>query len=107
MVESTQGLISEVIDAQREAFLKKDIGIERYVLSEIKIHENFVNVITGIRRCGKSTFLLQLLKSYLAFEALRFFKKKQATIVTMEQRDRFEKDGLVVEVVPADEFFMQ
>lgn len=60
----SQELISEVIDAQREAFLRKDFGVERTGLSEVKIHKNFANVITGIRRCGKSTFLLQILKRY-------------------------------------------
>ena len=38
------------------------------------------------------------------FEALRFFDRKQGTIVTMNQKDRFEKDGFVIELIPAFEF---
>lgn len=60
----SQGLIAEVVDAQKEVFLKKNTGVERDQLHTIHIHEGFVNVITGIRRGGKSTFLLQILKSH-------------------------------------------
>lgn len=40
-------------------------------------------------------------------EAMRFFDKKQGTIITMNQKDHFEKDGLIVELVRAFEYLTQ
>jgi len=37
-------------------------------------------------------------------EALRFFGVKQGSIVTMNQKDRFEQDGHIVDLIPAFEF---
>ncbi|TZF82721.1 hypothetical protein FW774_14600 [Pedobacter sp. BS3] len=58
-----QSLIAEVIDSQNEAWLKKDSSVKREKLTAIKLHESFASIVTGIRRCGKSTLLRQLLPS--------------------------------------------
>lgn len=69
--------IAFVIEAQRETFLKQDSGFIRDALSEIPIADSFATIITGIRRCGKSTLLLQLLRRdyqdaiYLNFDDIR------------------------------------
>lgn len=69
--------IAVVIDAQRETFLKQDSGFIRDALKEIPIADSFATIITGIRRCGKSTLLLQLLRRdyqdaiYLNFDDIR------------------------------------
>jgi len=69
--------IAVVINAQRETFLKQDSGFIRDALSEIPITDSFATIITGIRRCGKSTLLLQLLRRdyqdaiYLNFDDIR------------------------------------
>ena len=69
--------IAEVIDSQQEYFLKKDSGLIRDSLSKIPVLENYATIITGLRRCGKSTLLLQLMKHrfqkslYLNFEDIR------------------------------------
>jgi len=55
-----QNQISEIIDSQNITFNKKEIGILRHDLTNIPINESFATIITGIRRCGKSTLLLQL-----------------------------------------------
>lgn len=60
----SQAQLEEVVDAQKEVFLHKDLGIERDQLKTIQIVANFVNVITGIRRCGKSILLLQILNQH-------------------------------------------
>jgi uncharacterized protein len=34
------------------------------------------------------------------FEALEFFKLKTGTIVTLDQKDKFEKNGKSINVIP-------
>jgi predicted AAA+ superfamily ATPase len=69
--------ISTVIDAQKELFINSSSKITREVYSTVPVIENFVTIITGIRRCGKSTLLLQVLKDkwddtlFLNFEDIR------------------------------------
>ncbi|WLD24737.1 ATP-binding protein [Flavobacterium dauae] len=58
-----QRLIAEVIETQNEVWIKKDNSTKREKLTEIKVFEGFASIITGIRRCGKSTLLRQLLPS--------------------------------------------
>ena len=69
--------ISSVIDAQTNVFLNKTSKVKRDAFPNIPIIENFATIITGIRRCGKSTLLLQVLQDkfkdalYLNFEDIR------------------------------------
>lgn len=69
--------IALVIDSQQEYFQGKDQGLIRESLSKIPIVESFATIITGLRRCGKSTLLLQLMNQknqnaiYLNFEDIR------------------------------------
>lgn len=69
--------IALVIDSQRDSFLKQDSGLTRDALANIPIADSFATIITGIRRCGKSTVLLQLLRRdyqdaiYLNFDDIR------------------------------------
>jgi len=73
----TQDLMAEVLDSQNELWAGKDAGVQRDRLSDIKLHEGFATIITGIRRCGKSTLMRQLLPLaggktvFLNFEAPR------------------------------------
>jgi predicted AAA+ superfamily ATPase len=69
--------IAKIIDAQWIDFLKRDKGFQREILPQIPVAQSFATIITGIRRCGKSTLLLQLLQQkyetaiYLHFEDIR------------------------------------
>ena len=58
----TKETLREVIISQRESLNKLDLGTPRKKEKEIKIEESFALLITGVRRCGKSTFLNQILK---------------------------------------------
>ncbi len=72
-----QDEIAIVIGAQRETSLKRTPGFSRSALPNIPIADFFATIIAGIRRCGKSTILLQLLNRdyqneiYLNFEDIR------------------------------------
>ncbi|MDR1632571.1 MAG: ATP-binding protein [Dysgonamonadaceae bacterium] len=72
-----QERIADIIDSQWMDFLKEDTGYEREILGNIPVAQSFTTIITGIRRAGKSTLLLQLLKQkyekaiYLRFDDIR------------------------------------
>jgi predicted AAA+ superfamily ATPase len=61
-----QDLLKQVLTEQHANILKKELGTERNILSIIskKLSIPHVLVITGIRRCGKSTLLRQIIKKY-------------------------------------------
>lgn len=73
----------QILTEQRRNILKKNIGVERNILHEIERQLKFpqVLVISGIRRCGKSTLLRQIINKYyqdtnfyyITFEDERFF----------------------------------
>lgn len=58
-----QILISEVVESQKTVWLRKDTGVIRRKLVDVKVYEGFASIVTGIRRCGKSTLMRQLLSS--------------------------------------------
>ena len=57
----TKETLKQVIESQRDSLNKSEIGVLREKEKEIKIEDSFALVITGIRRCGKSTLLNQIL----------------------------------------------
>ncbi|MEI6435817.1 MAG: ATP-binding protein [Bacteroidota bacterium] len=59
-------LLKQVISGQRASFLKKETGIKREALERVKqkIILPHIHVITGLRRCGKSTLLRQIVKEF-------------------------------------------
>jgi predicted AAA+ superfamily ATPase len=54
--------IAIVMDTQQDSFVKKDISLIRHSLKDVPIFSSFATIITGVRRCGKSTLLLQIIK---------------------------------------------
>ncbi len=54
--------IKQVVILQRESLDKTEIGTPREEQKELKILDSFALIITGVRRCGKSTLLHQLIK---------------------------------------------
>ena len=79
---NTQDLRTIVLK-QKEEIEKIDSSIERDILNEILnwFDDNRVIILTGIRRCGKSTMLKQIMKNkehycYVNFEDERFLDFK-------------------------------
>ncbi len=56
----TQEQIAKVVDSQKD-LLSRKVSFPREALKKLKTADNFVTIITGLRRCGKSTFLHQFL----------------------------------------------
>ena len=92
--------IAWVINSQREVFLKQESGFKRDALEKIPIADSFATIITGIRRCGKSTLLLQLLRKdyqdalYLNFDDIRFSGFETSDFVRLHRE--IEKRGIQI-----------
>ena len=70
--------LKAVVISQKNNLLIYNQGIKRELLHEITLYKNFAIIISGIRRCGKSTLLNQLMQEfpnayYLNFEDTRLF----------------------------------
>jgi uncharacterized protein len=72
--------ISQVIETQKLNLEKKDSGLKRDALATLPDLTAFALIVSGIRRCGKSTLLYQLLQQkypnalYLNFEDPRLYE---------------------------------
>ena len=75
-----QSILSQIIQAQSLNIANKDIGLKRDTLPLLPSLAAHALIVSGIRRCGKSTLLFQLLNSkypdalYLNFEDPRLYE---------------------------------
>lgn len=74
-----RSLLEQCVSDQREQLMKTNSGIERGIKSNITLRKEYITIITGIRRCGKSTLMHQLMHdlkedfAYFHFEDPRIF----------------------------------
>jgi len=65
--------------SQAESIKLTDSGLERKLIENIDLKKEYITIITGIRRCGKSTLMQQLMEkasgemAYMNFEDPRIF----------------------------------
>jgi len=75
-----KSLLKEVAEAQKQNLLKLSTGLKRHQLGDLPELSSHALILSGIRRCGKSTLLHQLLKEkyptayYLNFEDPRLYE---------------------------------
>ena len=94
-------ILKEVILSQKENLNRLELGINREKETNVKIEDSFALIITGIRRCGKSTFLHQMLKKekrayYLNLEDPRLegFELSDFNRVEVLMNELFGKGGV-------------
>ncbi len=75
-----EGIISNVVDQQKHRLLSRNSGMKRVMSPAFKSSQSHALIISGIRRCGKSTLLLQMIKEldnetsiYLNFESPQLY----------------------------------
>ena len=79
--------LRELVKNQREMLNKFEYGIEREVIQQIDLYLPFAIILSGVRRCGKSILLLQLIRKR---ENYYFFNFEDPRIVGFEVSD-FQK----------------
>jgi predicted AAA+ superfamily ATPase len=71
--------LKQIAELQKNRILSNSTGLVRTELQKISLQNSFVTIISGIRRCGKSTLLAQLLQKdiedtfFLNFDDPRLF----------------------------------
>lgn len=91
----TESQLMEVIDYQNEIFFDKKLGLEREKLNEIEVYDNFVILITGVRRAGKSTMMLQLMNKNL--QNSLFLNFEDPRLAGFEMTDFQRLDSIIKE----------
>lgn len=84
-----QKAIEEVIESQAKTLVKKNWGVSREMTSTIPHATGFASIITGIRRCGKSTLMMQLLSQNFD-EKVLFLNFEDPRLATFTRED-FER----------------
>src|SRR3989338_11173071 len=64
--------LRNVVKMQRESLNLAEASVEREALKQIEMKIPFAIVLSGIRRCGKSTLLKQLMKKIKGFYYFNF-----------------------------------
>lgn len=84
--------LRKIVQEQYETILRKPLGIQREIMAqlEIKLKSNHIYVITGIRRCGKSTLLRQIMHTFYHDQNFYYlnFDDERLTGFTADDFDR-------------------
>lgn len=113
-----ENVIEKEIDNQKERFLKKETGLIRELEPNIKSLSSHALIFSGIRRCGKSTLLLQMVKRskeknwlYLNFESPQIFEfslddfTRLDNIITRKKKDTLYFDE--IQLIPKWEIYVR
>jgi len=90
--------ISDVVAYQAGMLKSASSEIQRNDLEKIKLYDSFVLVISGVRRCGKSTLLKQIMKK--RFNQVLFLNFEDPRLSGFELSDFSKIDELTSEQKP-------
>ena len=94
--------IQEVLDYQMESIREIPEGTPREVTDGLELTDHHVRILTGIRRCGKSTVLLQIARKNSHFNYLSFEDPRLSTFVV---NDFFKLERIFGRVGSSELFF--
>ncbi len=95
--------LKEIAKSQRKSFDASELGVRREYISGIDLRLPYAFIISGIRRCGKSTVLRQLSEKLLGFYYLNF---EDPRLATFELSDFEKLDEIFHEEFGSQEFYL-
>lgn len=93
--------LKDIVAIQKEILAKQDVGVRRDLLGSVDLKSGHAVVISGIRRCGKSTALKQLMKDSGDYH---YFNFEDQRAINFEVSD-FEKLDSIFDENPAERYF--
>ncbi len=92
ILEST---IESVINIQQTKILNKDHGLSRELKPNYKSLQSHALIISGVRRCGKSTLLLQIIESLNTKEEILFLNFENPQLFDFKVQDFYKLDAII------------
>ena len=87
--------LKNVVTKQRKAEMRRDAGLERKIDFPDEILSTHALVLTGVRRCGKSTVMTQRIRR--SSEPWFYMKFDAPALVTLELSDSVKMDSVIEE----------
>jgi predicted AAA+ superfamily ATPase len=94
--------IEEVLDYQTDSLHEIHEGTPREIAEKVELRDNHVKIFTGIRRCGKSTTMLQIARRYPFFHYLSF---EDPRLSAFEVNDFFKLEKIFRKKGKSEMFF--
>ena len=94
--------IEEVLEYQIKSNLEIQEGTPREITDKVDLTGFHVKIITGIRRCGKSTALLQIARKY---PHVNYFSFEDPRLSTFEVNDFFKLEKIFGKIGKSELFF--
>jgi uncharacterized protein len=94
--------IQDVLEYQVDYLREIQEGTPREVTAKVGLQDHHVRILTGIRRCGKSTVLLQIARKYPHFNYLSF---EDPRLSTFGVNDFFKLEKIFGRTSSSDLFF--
>ena len=76
-----ESVIQRVVENQKERLFQRDSGLKRELIPATQSLSSHALIISGVRRCGKSTLLMQMIEDinynnvlYLNFESPQLYE---------------------------------
>ena len=89
--------IREIVEIQHREIAKIDPGVKRDTLDSVDVDSPLAVIISGVRRCGKSTLLKQIMKKTDGF---CYFNFEDERAINFEVSDFDRLDKIFEEVAP-------
>ena len=99
-----ESVLAYVIDQQKVRFSLKDTGLTRELVPATKSLSSHALIISGVRRCGKSTLLMQMMK-VMDPEMLLFLNFESPQLYEFSLADFTRLDNLIAQKGASTLFF--
>jgi predicted AAA+ superfamily ATPase len=99
-----ESVLAHVIDQQKSRFSLKDTGLTRELVPATKSLSSHALIISGVRRCGKSTLLMQMMK-VMDPEMLLFLNFESPQLYEFSLADFTRLDNLIAQKGASTLFF--
>lgn len=90
-----ESAIENVINIQQTKLLKKEHGLSRELKPNYKSLQSHALIISGVRRCGKSTLLLQIIESLNTKEEILFLNFENPQLFDFKVQDFYKLDAII------------